>query len=348
MAENSTQHSPIGDEIDLREIIDFLIDSKKLIISSILIFTIAGIIYSFSLKPSFKTSTILEIGYFELPNQDVELIESPSTLISDLKLLVIKNPDGKFSQNISMNLINNKGLIFETTSSSIEKNENLLTEITNYILERHSNLSLSNNNQKKNEISNEIDLIKSDIAFIKAKQLESNQIKQAKIEEYITKLKTQLPFIDQEIKLLDKVIIEDTNNLSLLNNTKLSSERALLSPTLEQTIFTYKSKVIKLNSIKTSMILEIENLNNQLESIERNVVKSELIYNLKTKLKILENQLRILMSLNTTKTSTAKVIETETIKPKYIFIIFLGLIFGSFTGIFLVLIRYFIRIFKEA
>jgi hypothetical protein len=46
----------------------------------------------------------------------------------------------------------------ETTSSSAEQNENLLTEMINYIDERHSNLALLKTNQKKDEISQEIDL----------------------------------------------------------------------------------------------------------------------------------------------------------------------------------------------
>ena len=73
MAKNLTQHSPYEDEIDLQEIIKMLIESKKLIISTILIFTIASIIYSLSLKPSFITSAKLEIGYITTKNGDVLL-----------------------------------------------------------------------------------------------------------------------------------------------------------------------------------------------------------------------------------------------------------------------------------
>jgi len=41
MAKNLTQHSPYNDEIDLREIFKILIESKKLIISTIFL----GILY---------------------------------------------------------------------------------------------------------------------------------------------------------------------------------------------------------------------------------------------------------------------------------------------------------------
>ena len=103
MAQNLTHPSPYEDEIDLREIFKILIESKKLIISTILIFTIVSIIYSLSLKPEFKSSTILEIGYYEKPDGTQKLIEKPSNLISDLKVLIMKNSDNKFNQNVSMN-----------------------------------------------------------------------------------------------------------------------------------------------------------------------------------------------------------------------------------------------------
>ena len=81
------------DEINLREIFKILIESKKLIISTILIFTITSIIFFLSLKPSFKTTAKLEIGYLVGDNGDRELIESSSDLISDLKILIMKNQE---------------------------------------------------------------------------------------------------------------------------------------------------------------------------------------------------------------------------------------------------------------
>jgi uncharacterized protein involved in exopolysaccharide biosynthesis len=108
MAQNLTQPSPYEDEIDLREIFKILIESKKLIISSILIFTIASIIYSLSLKPSFESSTKLEIGYVTTNNVDRELIESTSDLITDLNILIMKNPDDKFKQKVSMDSFEGK------------------------------------------------------------------------------------------------------------------------------------------------------------------------------------------------------------------------------------------------
>lgn len=149
MANDLNQSLYVEDEIDLKEIFKILIESKKLIISTILIFTTASIIYSLSLKPSFKSSTNFEAGYVEMINGDIELIESASSLISNLKILVMKNPDNKFSQDVSMNSFEDKIIKLETTSKSAEQNENLLTEMINYVDERHSKLLTISTNQKK-------------------------------------------------------------------------------------------------------------------------------------------------------------------------------------------------------
>jgi len=44
----------------------------------------------------------LEIGYYEMPDGTQKLIEKPSHLISDLKVLIMKNSDNKFNQNVSI------------------------------------------------------------------------------------------------------------------------------------------------------------------------------------------------------------------------------------------------------
>ena len=103
MANDLNQSLYVEDEIDLQEIAKILIESKKLIISTLLFFTIASIIYSLSLKPSFITSAKLEIGYITTKNGDIEMIESASDFISNLKVEIMKNPDDKYSQDVSIN-----------------------------------------------------------------------------------------------------------------------------------------------------------------------------------------------------------------------------------------------------
>jgi uncharacterized protein involved in exopolysaccharide biosynthesis len=404
MTQNLTQPSSYDDEIDLREIFKTLIESKKLIILTTLILTIASIIYSLSLKPSFESSTKLEIGYYMKNNVDRELFESTSDLISDLNILLMKNPDGKFSQNISMNSFEDKIINLETTSSSGEQNENFLNDVIRYIDERHSKLALSATEQKKHQISNEIErnetklsfikakqldenqakkltiarileYIKSELSFIKTKQLDSNQLKRSRIENRIAKLKAELPIINLEISQLEKVIIDDTNNLSLLKRKEdIRTERASISPTLEQIIFSYKSEINDLNATKYTNILETKNLNNQLKNLEnvtlqsdesfrleqeQKTLENELIslenvtlqsdesFRLEQEQKTLENELQTLISQTQIKTRPIGNITTNTIKPKTQLTILLGIFMGFITGILLVFIRNFIKSFRE-
>jgi LPS O-antigen subunit length determinant protein (WzzB/FepE family) len=405
MANDLNQSLDVEDEIDLKEIFKILIESKKLIISTLLFFTIASIIYSVSLKPSFETSANVEIGYVTLNNGARELIESPSDLISDLKVLIMKNPDDKFIQKVLMNSFEDKIINFETTSSSAEQNENLLTEIISYIGKRHSDFVLLITNHKKDQIFHKISLIdseisfskakqlhknqskkliinsdlesiKSELSFIKTKQLDSNQLMRSKIEDRIAELKTKLPIIDLEISQLEKVIIEDTNNLSLLKrNINIQTDRASNSPTLEQIIFSYKSKINNLNAQKHTNILETKRLNNQLKILENVTIQSDELSKLEQRQKTLENQLKILenvtiqsdelfkleqalkntenelqllMTQTQIKTRPISNIETKTIKPKTQLIISLGIIIGFITGIFLVSINNFIKSYKES
>jgi capsular polysaccharide biosynthesis protein len=348
MTKNIHQSRYAEDEIDLKEIFKILIKSKKLIISTILIFAIASIIYSLSLKPSFKTSTQLEIGYVSMTDGARELIESPSGLVSNLKVLIMKNPDGKLIHDLLISSFEDKVITLEITSRSVKQNENLLTEMITYIDERHSSLSALISDQKKHQISNEIDLIESKISFSKAKKLNENQLKQSMIEDRIAKLNSELPIIDLEIRQLETVIIQDTNNLSLLTkDDKLLSQRASISPTLEQIIFSYKSKINDLNTKKYSKILERKTLNNQLKILENITLQTDELFQLEQALKNTENELQLLMTQIQVRTQPIGNIKTDTIKPKIVSTILLGLIIGFTAGIVIVFINNFIKSFRE-
>ena len=347
MAQNLTQPSPYEDEIDLREIFKILIESKKLIISTILIFTTASIIYSLSLKPSFESSTKLEIGYFMTNNVDRELIESTSDLISDLNILLVKNPDGKFSQNISMNSFEDKIINLATSSSSGEQNENFLNDVIRYIDERHSKLALSATEQKKDEISHEIDLIESELSFLESELSFTKENRKLELESEISKLQNTLPILDQEISQLEQLIIDDSNNLKLLKGTNLFIERAASSPTLEQIISSYKSKI---NQLKKEIYINNSDLNyfsQTLNSLKKNTLQSDKLFILEEERKILENQLQMVMNETQIKTLPIGNIKTSTIKPKTQLIISLYIIFGFITGIFLVFINKFIKSWRE-
>jgi hypothetical protein len=379
MANNLNQSMHSADEIDLKGILNALIESKKIIISTLLFFTIASIIYSLTQKPSFESSVELEIGYFKMPDGSQKLIEESSDLISDLRILIMKNPSEKFIQKVSINSFEKKIIVLNTSSSSVEKNENLLTEIINYTNERHSNLALLVADQKKLLLSNEIDLIKSEISFYKSQNLldlsniesEISILKEDMrndIEAKISKLKSDLPVLEQEIGQIKTVVIEDSNNLKLLQGTTYSIERAAISPTLEQIISSYKSNIIKLTRERNKNIADINILSQKLDALKKNTFQSYDLLKLEKRKKELENptlqsfellaleqrlkntknQLQMLMSQNTTQTSPLTDIETATIKPKTLLLIFFSIIFGFFASIVLVFTNNFIKEFRQS
>jgi uncharacterized protein involved in exopolysaccharide biosynthesis len=344
MANDLNQSLYVEDEIDFQRIIKILKESKKLIISTILFFTIVSIIYSASLKPSFETSTNLEVGYISKNNGDIELIESLSDLISDLKILILKNPDGKFIQGVSMNSFEDKIINLKTTSSSAEQNEHLLTEIINYIEERHSDFILL----KIDLIASELSLLEESIKFdLEAKKFDL-EAKKFDLEAKISKLQNDLPILDQEIRQLNQVIVQDTNNLNLIKGTTLSLERASNSPTLEQIISSYKSQINGLKRQRNIIVSDLSILTHKLDTIYNYTFQSDELLKLKQSQKSAEDELKSLITQAQVKTQPIGDIETNTIKPQTQLIIFLGIIFGFITSVFFVLIINFIKRFKES
>ena len=353
--ENNINQSPNDyEEIDLKEIIKILLESKKLIISTMLIFTIASIIYSLSLKTSFLSSANLEIGYSYEENGSKDLIESPSDLISDIKIQLLRNPDSKFSQNVAINSLEGKAINLKTTSISAEQNESFLTEIISYIDKRHSNLSLLKNNFKTSQISLNLETVNSKIAAIKEKQILDTQ-------DRLNILSSELLIIDLEISELEKLLLDSTNNLSLLKeNDNMFEEGAAISQALMQITFFYKAQINTLNRKKSSNTQEIKSLNNHLKFFEKNMILSDRffeknmilsdqLFSLEQNKAILENELQMLMNQTQVSTSLIGNIETKTIKPKTLSIILsMGIILGFITSILLVFIRNFVKSYKES
>ena len=77
----------IEDEIYLKDIINQLIASKKLIIGITLLSTILALFYSNSKPPTFTSNALIEIGHYDLINVDTHG-GPPKYLISDKKLLI--------------------------------------------------------------------------------------------------------------------------------------------------------------------------------------------------------------------------------------------------------------------
>ena len=331
MANNINQSSYQEDEIDLLEIIKVLIESKKLIILTTLIFTIVSIVYSLSQKPEFKSSSLFEIGYYEMPDGTQQLIDEPKVIINDLKLnLIIKNPDNEFNQAVSIRPIQSALIQFETTSFSSETNEKLLNKFSSYIDNHHASFMKSYTDNNRNDLHNQIDLI----------ELERLNITNEKSANIL--------FIDERISRLSKIIADNKNILFLLqNDPQLFIERATISPNLNVKTDELIYIVTHLVDQKNTLLQDIDNLNNQLE-FENNSTQSNKLLDLKLKQEALEIELESVDNQKIINSGVIGDIKTTTIKPKYLLIITLGIILGFITSIFLVFINNFIKSNRES
>ena len=331
MANNINQSSYQEDEIDLLEIIKVLIESKKLIILTTLIFTIVSIVYSLSQKPEFKSSSLFEIGYYEMPDGTQQLIDEPKVIINDLKLnLIIKNPDNEFNQAVSIRPIQSALIQFETTSFSSETNEKLLNKFSSYIDNHHASFMKSYTDNNRNDLHNQIDLI----------ELERLNITNEKSANIL--------FIDERISRLSKIIADNKNILFLLqNDPQLFIERATISPNLNVLTDELINNVTHLVDQKNTLLQDIDNLNNQLE-FENNSTQSNKLLDLKLKQEALEIELESVDNQKIINSGVIGDIKTTTIKPKYLLIITLGIILGFITSIFLVFINNFIKSNRES
>ena len=129
MTSNLKQYPNSEYEIDLRGLIKMLMKSKKLVILTILIFIIASIIYSLTLESKFKSSSILEIGYYEIPDGTIKLIESPSDIISSIRTNLIYKKRNKFLlDNLIITSPEDRLIELEITSKSSKENENIFRQ----------------------------------------------------------------------------------------------------------------------------------------------------------------------------------------------------------------------------
>lgn len=337
MSQNSIQSSTFEDEIDTKALINILFESKKLIISSIIIFTISFALYTHFLKPSFKSSVLVELSHRLMPDGSQKQIESTDNLLNYLKINLLYKKGN--AQKVSINFVENSLLNFEITSNSIEKNEKILKDFIVFTNKRLSKIANLYNQQTKREISNKIEFLKSELELIQSEFASQSESKRVETYNSIIKFQHDLAYIDKKIKLLEEIIIDDTNNLNLLSSDPQSHlQRVALIPTLDQIIFEYKSQIIELENNKIALKNKISEAKSQLKGLEYIIFPGEM-FDLKEKLLILEIQLENLNLQTITQTNTIGDVDSESLKPKILLMSLLGLVLGFIVGIFMNLIR---------
>jgi len=140
------------DGIDLFEIIQKLIASKKLIIVITLLITILGSIYSFQRMPLYQSTALVEIGQYQKQNQnqimiqiliepfDALILELSTNFIHNNKLLEANSENLEFKR---IDKKNNKVLQIDFNSPSLATNKKIINELIIYIEKRHLDLKSS-------------------------------------------------------------------------------------------------------------------------------------------------------------------------------------------------------------
>ena len=377
------------DEIDLKEIFKLLINSKKLIIAITLVITTLGAIYAFQKVSTYSSTALIEIGNYDQDQNHQQLsIEHAETLIKELTINFIHKKQALDfnSDNLAIKSIAEVDRLIQIayTSTSSATSEKIVNEIIGYIENRHS-LLLSNHIQKiENKLIKKIDLLSQKITNSRralSMQIKSisNQIENINSSLFIQKEKeksvinntiiyinSELPAIDNKIKLLNKIIEEDIANLTLLkSNPELLLQRTAQSPTMNEVIFNYKTQVVENNKEKINFLTEKNSLESQLMRLENNELESNEIFdllqkkdNLSSQLMRLENnefqaekifdllqekesaefELEFLKKQIPTNTQLVGEIKTKAVDSKKELIIILSFIFGlllSFTMVFI-------------
>jgi len=230
MTQNLKQTPPYEDEIDLIEIVKFIIDSKKLIISTIIFFTITSFIYSLSLKPSFQTTTILEVGYIENDGQK-DFIEETQNLLFDLNILKLRKYP-QIEDSLSIELIQDRLISINLISSSIEQNEKIVNEITSHVFERHSKLLENKINNHKQQILEDIDFLRTEINSrlkVNTDSLNTSLQDQILMADNIFSFKKELLSLTNQLDKIDSGFKIETQSLKNIETTTIKPKIALIT-----------------------------------------------------------------------------------------------------------------------
>jgi len=311
MQNNNLNNYLQEDEIKLSELIKLLITSKKLVITITLATSLLGAIYSFQTAPEYKSTALMEIGnYMELPanikflelsSDENKLIESSSSLISNLKINFIH----KEKLEVKMNSIEGRLIQFDIKSNNLENNIDILNQIVGYSINRYS----SQLQKFINQLTYKIELINQQISQVNSSLLneanknidslntELDSINISLLNETnnnLISVNNDLLTVEEQIKQIKIVILEDEYNLKLIKtDIQLLKERAAKSPTLNQVIYEYKAQLIKYKARKIYLLNEKDKLESQLKLWENNEFKSSEIFELSLAKDKLESQLML-------------------------------------------------------
>ena len=213
------------DEIDIRENIKILIESKKLIIISIIFFTIAASIYSYFQKSEFETSALIEIGQTINHGNEQKLIEQPESLIRFLRINEIKNQNQNqnHSQKLSLKVLEGRLIRMEITSISPERDREILNQYISKIKERHTEKI----NSASELLINKIDSINSRIYLL---NIEFKDVEEPNSGYYqvLFQLESEIENLMDKLDLLNNSSIQKTKLIGDVKSIDIKIKSSLI------------------------------------------------------------------------------------------------------------------------
>jgi len=300
-----------------------LLSSKILILIITSLFTFLAVIYSDNQKPTYITDALIEIGgyqYMENGQYKLKLIRDRDSLIEDLEIafnlqnsiqfpiifrpqlsnlihLKVKSYNSKEGlatgkRVLTFLLDRNKGVLKKLKSKDNALNLEI-ADVNNkmdFIRAQQKNI----NEAKINNIENSIVELKKKLAFDIERNIFRNNKNKLYIENNLSNLNIELPSIDFKIRELRKIIVQDTENLTLLSTSPdILIQMASRVPTLNSVIYGYKIKLIEFETEKSSIQNEIsmlsDSLNNWVETDEYSVNSFDTIQ----EISLLEKELEV-------------------------------------------------------
>jgi LPS O-antigen subunit length determinant protein (WzzB/FepE family) len=335
----------LDDEIDLKELLRIILNSKKLIFIFTLAFSLVAFFYTSQKEQEYQSTVILEVRPYLLLDGEEKLVEPVSSLIKQLKVNLIYKKKLKLDSNkLNFKSIEDQLLEINYTSPSPEFNENLINEAIKFSQERKTEAL------KKivNSFSEKIVTIDNEVEFLKNSIKNQQESEKLNAINAIKIIDNKIPALESKIKYLLKLIPEEENNLLLLqSNSNLLLQRLSSSPTLQQIIYSYNEQTISLKNQIKNLQQEKDTLKMQIKSIEEGEFisealfkfqLSEALFKLQQEKDTLEKQIKLVNDQNRS-TQPIREIETSEIKTQSLLAILFGAILGFTLSVFIVFIR---------
>ena len=232
MKNSNLNNEYLDDEIDLKELIRTILNSKKIIIIVTLAFSLLALIYTTQKEAEYQSSIILEVGSYRLLSGEKKSIETVSNLIKKLKVDLVYKKQLEFDdlklndKELKFKSIEDELLQINYTSPSLEFSESVIKEAIKFAQESHTETLNNIVNSFYNKIvtiDNEVEFIKNSIKIRQESQKYSaiNAIKTIDNEVEFQKLNAinSIKALDKEIEFLKNSIeLNAINAIKLIDN----------------------------------------------------------------------------------------------------------------------------------